>query len=456
MARNVTRTKLEVIVVLGHADPTEAGGTLLQTTALSIKRAEAVKSYLVALGIEPNRIYTEGKGSKQPVADNKTAEGRAKNRRVEIEVVGTRGKDAPSAWPSRVIEVLFATNRVRTGDADPARFFGESEMAGGEDQRLTFGRAVVAVPPRHHRGELEEPSLVRATVSKITKSDIARALHVPPIEALDPDLHFTFAKPLELLDDASFAKALRESIAAAKRHEALLYVHGFANSFADAAFRTAQFAYDLTDSKHDIAPLMFSWPSDPNAVNYAGAAARTWSSGRQLARFLERLVDTAGIGVVHIVAHSKGAEVLGFALDHLRTANLMTLQANGRLAPNFNQIVLAAPDIRAADFEGMVLPAVASGHHVTNYVASNDEALKLSKKVNAGPRAGDSGSGVLLVHGVQTIDVSAVNAGLLGHSGFAESKRVQSDIAEQLIGLSPEQRRLKRVPQKELGYWLIK
>ena len=40
-------------------------------------------------GIEPNRVYTEGKGKKQPVADNKTAEGRAKNRRVEIEVVGT-------------------------------------------------------------------------------------------------------------------------------------------------------------------------------------------------------------------------------------------------------------------------------------------------------------------------------------------------------------------------------
>ena len=40
--------------------------------------------------IERNRIYTEGKGKKQPVADNRTAEGRAKNRRVEVEVVGTR------------------------------------------------------------------------------------------------------------------------------------------------------------------------------------------------------------------------------------------------------------------------------------------------------------------------------------------------------------------------------
>ena len=55
-----------------------------------MRRAEAVKAYLVSKGIEKSRVYTEGKGEKQPVADNKTAAGRAQNRRVEIEVVGTK------------------------------------------------------------------------------------------------------------------------------------------------------------------------------------------------------------------------------------------------------------------------------------------------------------------------------------------------------------------------------
>ena len=78
---------LEAVVTVGHTDSVGADG---YNQALSIRRAESVKAYLVSKGVDKSRIYTEGKGEKQPVADNKTAEGRAKNRRVEIEVVGTR------------------------------------------------------------------------------------------------------------------------------------------------------------------------------------------------------------------------------------------------------------------------------------------------------------------------------------------------------------------------------
>ena len=78
---------LEVIIAVGHTDSV---GSDSYNQKLSVRRSEAVKAYLVSKGIEKNRVYTEGKGEKQPVADNKTAEGRAKNRRVEIEVVGSR------------------------------------------------------------------------------------------------------------------------------------------------------------------------------------------------------------------------------------------------------------------------------------------------------------------------------------------------------------------------------
>jgi OOP family OmpA-OmpF porin len=80
---------LEVIIAVGHTDSDGSDG---YNQKLSVARSEAVKAYLVSKGVEKNRVYTEGKGEKQPVADNKTREGKAKNRRVEIEVVGTRTK----------------------------------------------------------------------------------------------------------------------------------------------------------------------------------------------------------------------------------------------------------------------------------------------------------------------------------------------------------------------------
>jgi OmpA-OmpF porin, OOP family len=84
---------LEVIIAVGHTDSI---GTDAYNQKLSVRRAEAVKAYLQSKGVEAARIYTEGKGEKQPVDTNKTAAGRAKNRRVEIEVVGTRTVSKPA------------------------------------------------------------------------------------------------------------------------------------------------------------------------------------------------------------------------------------------------------------------------------------------------------------------------------------------------------------------------
>jgi OOP family OmpA-OmpF porin len=87
LANKVKSINLEVVIAIGHAD---AIGSDEYNQKLSVRRAEAVKAYLITKGVETNRIYTEGKGEKQPVASNKTKEGRAKNRRTEIEVIGTR------------------------------------------------------------------------------------------------------------------------------------------------------------------------------------------------------------------------------------------------------------------------------------------------------------------------------------------------------------------------------
>ena len=87
LADKVRGINLEVVIAIGHADSI---GSDAYNQKLSVRRAEAVKAYMVSKGIETNRVYTEGKGEKQPVASNRTADGRAKNRRTEIEVIGTR------------------------------------------------------------------------------------------------------------------------------------------------------------------------------------------------------------------------------------------------------------------------------------------------------------------------------------------------------------------------------
>lgn len=84
---NLQSMNPEVMVAVGHTDSI---GSNAYNDKLSMRRANAVKAYLVSKGMDPARVYTEGKGESQPVADNATREGRAKNRRVTIELVGTR------------------------------------------------------------------------------------------------------------------------------------------------------------------------------------------------------------------------------------------------------------------------------------------------------------------------------------------------------------------------------
>ena len=89
IAADLNKIKLEVIIAVGNTDSV---GTDAYNMALGQRRAQSVKAYLTSKGVDGSRIYTESKGKSNPVASNATAEGRAKNRRTDIEVVGTAAK----------------------------------------------------------------------------------------------------------------------------------------------------------------------------------------------------------------------------------------------------------------------------------------------------------------------------------------------------------------------------
>jgi esterase/lipase superfamily enzyme len=355
-----------------------------------------------------------------------------------------------------VVPILFSTNRKKSGINQPDKYFSDKEADSSDGQPGTLGRTVVRVPRKHKEGVLEQPGWIRLTLEKLQPSMLLELANVSEFKAEDAEQHFTFAYPIEELTLIDFHNDLKKLLGATKSRSALLFVHGYANSFKDAAYRTAQLSFDLRLEGYDTVPLLFSWPSDPGGINYIGAKDRIQSAGSYLATYLNTLVDATGSGVVHIIAHSMGADVLAVALANLGGSNLTVRSPDGRVLSKFHQIILAAPDIRAADFKKVIFPAIASQHRVTNYASSNDAALRLSRKGNAGLRAGDTDEGPIPVDGIETIDASAVNSEALGHSYFAESPAMIRDLRKLLRDdAKPEARGLTPVRRDTWTYWLF-
>ncbi|MGI4984260.1 MAG: outer membrane protein OmpA [Janthinobacterium lividum] len=100
LATKIQGLNLEVVVATGYTDRI---GSDRYNDRLSQRRAQAVKAYLVSKGVEANRIYTEGKGKRNPVVTNCNQKNHkalvsclAPNRRVEVEVVGTQQTTQPA------------------------------------------------------------------------------------------------------------------------------------------------------------------------------------------------------------------------------------------------------------------------------------------------------------------------------------------------------------------------
>lgn len=150
----------------------------------------------------------------------------------------------------------------------------------------------------------------------------------------------------------------------------------------------------------------------------ADEANAEWAQD-DLREALERLRRETGATAINVIAHSMGNRVL------LRAMKGMTA-IPGRA--RFNQVVLTAPDDDKDVFRRLVIAMRPLCGHVTLYASSNDRALAASREFHVQPRAGEAGAGIVIIDGIETIDVSAVDSSLLGHSYVSDNRTVLSDL----------------------------
>ena len=330
-----------------------------------------------------------------------------------------------------VVKVYFATDRQRDVGKPPAqRFSGErSTGMGNGNDALSYGSCDISIPRDHRMGQLESPSLWRLEF----RDDPAK--HVVLLSA-------------EVQDRDNFFAALTTRIRASAGKSAFVFVHGYNVSFEDAARRTGQMAYDLG---FDGAPVFYSWPSRGDLAAYTIDENNIEWSTPHIAAFLADFLASTEAAQVYLVGHSMGSRGLTRAVADLQAAQ-------PQLAHKITEIILSAPDIDAAVFKHDIAPKLAGARNpVTLYASSQDLALAASKAVHGYPRAGDSGAGMLIVAGVETIDATGVDTSFMKHSYFAEKRSALSDMFYLIRNHArADQRFLDPVDTVAGRYWTFK
>ena len=298
------------------------------------------------------------------------------------------------------VRVFYGTNRARTGDLKPSQFYGKARG------NLEYGYLDVTIPRVHQEAQLEtEPRWVEYTFA--ADSAALRAQYVL-LDKVTP------------LETGEFVRALHQQISESRFKDVFIFVHGFNNTFEDAARRAAQMAYDLD---FDGTPMLYSWPSQGSATAYAIDEAAVGISGRRLADFMETVVAQSGAQRIHLIAHSMGNRAL---IEALQT--YLAKRAPDSRQHIFGQIVFTAPDVDRDYFTDAIQSLTGSAERITLYASDNDYALRSSQFLHGAPRAGTAGDVIVKLMGVDSIDMSSVPADALGHSYFAANSGAIYDI----------------------------
>lgn len=333
-----------------------------------------------------------GDSEAKNAAENMLLQARTADTATGMQRFQTRGSAQVGIEPEenanfRLVSVHYGTHRGRTGRDNPYDFYGHQRA------EMSYGKAAVSVPKSREVGTIERPS------------KYAEA-HYDEYR-FDPGRHFTI-KTIDTIDSKElFIDDLTEAIDLSARKEALVFVHGYNTSFADALLQTAQLAVDL---EIDGAVVLYSWPSRASLWSYV------IDRNQVIGPFLDNLKDliasvatSTGATRVSLIAHSMGGKFLLETLADLQRDHVSALA---------DEIIFASPDVDIADFNNGIGKIRHLAPRITVYTSSSDRAVRLSGVINGEIRAGASAERVA-ASGADAIDTSSVAQGPIAHSDFA-------------------------------------
>ena len=378
--------------------------------------------------------------------------------------------DIPAQSRTPPLDLLFITDRApATGPNDDGPYtarrsrsmaFGSATIEFGEgvawDKLVGLSTSTERKPPLELKlGPTKElgrfPPIPYDVV--ITPTGITRAPG-------DLETHETAKKGLQA--------EVERRLAVSPRKEVVLYIHGYSNTFEDAALTMGDVCHFLG---REFVCAIFTWPAGGKAGSMFGYQVDRESSefaAEDLKKAIRMIADTPGLEKIHLIAHSRGTDVLAVAASELSVEAYGIETTLGRRFKVGN-VVLLAPDIDIdvapakiyrmisdpdlpwgkAPNPRVVIPPNPKGFHLTIYVSPDDKALgasgwlfgSLSRlgRVDASMIRPEDIAQARLLGLFDVIQVRGEDC-FICHSYFISNPRVSSDLIAMLrYGLAPNE-----------------
>ncbi|WEA62389.1 alpha/beta hydrolase [Rhizobium sp. BJ04] len=305
--------------------------------------------------------------------------------------------------PTSRVDMLVATTREPSGN--PATLFN-----GERSSKPHLTQISVSIPAKREAGTVQWPK------------------RLPP----DPATDFAVTNVQQIDTVAQGRVWFRQHV---NGGHALVFIHGFNNTYEDSVFRLAQIVHD---SKMQATPVLFTWPSRAEITAYQYDKESTNYSRTALEQALRTLAADANVKDITVMAHSMGTWL---AMESLRQMGIR----DGRVNSKIHNVILASPDIDIQVFAKQYVEMGEPRPKFTIFISQDDKALAISSfltgrvsRLGAINPAEEPYRSKLEKAGITAIDLTKVKTNdRLNHGKFAESPEIVQLIGQRLMTGQP-------------------